>query len=142
MTDDTIKNVLHAAQSDRLVARYVELRDTRDEIKARIESELEPYETAMGAIAIELDRRMIEDGSTAIKTTAGTASRVITQTVACADWVAFDRWVVANNRPDVFSRKLNTGPFKEMLEAGASLPPGVRMEQAARVQVRRATRKS
>lgn len=131
-------NPLAEAKAEALVERYVEIRDKRDALKQEHDDAIRPYEEAIARIAIELERRMLEQEVTAIKTAAGSVSRVITQTIMCEDWTAFDKWVIENNRPDVFPRKLNSGPFKDMLELGQPLPPGVRMEQAARVQVRRA----
>lgn len=127
--------------SDALIERYVGLRDMRDAAKAEHDAQLAPYEGAIQMLAAELERRMLEQNVDSVKTKYGTASRVVTSTAMCEDWAAFEKWAVKNNRLDGFTRKLVTGPFKEMLEETGELPPGVRIQQQARMQVRRAARK-
>lgn len=127
--------------NEQLIEVYVQLRDEADAIKARHQEELKTHNELMAKISGELDTRMAQTQSKSIGTAAGTASRIITSTPVCNDWTAFEDWFWANRRLDIFPRKLNVEPFKEMSEAGVPLPPGVRIEQSARVQIRRKTGK-
>jgi hypothetical protein len=127
--------------NDELVDLYVRLRDEADVIKGRHQEELRTHNELMNKISGELDSRMAKTGSKSIGTDSGTASRIITQTAVCNDWGAFEAWFWAERRLDLFPRKLNIAPFTQMLDEGQPLPPGVRLEQSARVQVRRKTKK-
>jgi hypothetical protein len=134
-------NPLENADGNALVARIVALRDMLDTMKANYDAAVSPVNSAMTQINEELARRLHVADAKSMKFDAGTATRVDTQAAFCHDWEAFNKWVLENQRLDVFPRKLNMTPFKEMLEADEPLPPGVQITTSAAVRVRRSTSK-
>lgn len=127
--------------NDMLVSAFVELRDRKDAIKAECDTRTEELTAQMDMVTKELMSRLLESGSTAFKTSAGTATVVEKSQAQCHDWAALEEWVIANNRLDMFARRLNVSTVKEYIDTAADTPPGVRIETTASVQVRRATRK-
>lgn len=123
--------------TDKLIEAYIALRDDKERIQAAHKQELKQHNDMMEKIAGELDSRLVRDGAKTFSVDAGSATRVITTNAVCNDWHAFEQWVIENRRFDVFPKKLNYTPFKEMAENDQPLPPGVRLEHSARVQVRR-----
>ena len=128
---------LQTADGNALVARTITLRDRLDEISAEFDTRKAPIAEAMQKINEELAARLHEAGAKSLKFDAGTATRFDTQTATCHDWEAFNKWVLENQRLDMFPRKLNTTPVKEMLENEEPLPPGVQMMTQASVRIRR-----
>lgn len=128
-----------APTTEQLIDAYVQLRDSADAIKARHKIELQEHNDLMDKITKELDTRLAVADAKTISADSGSVTRVITTNAVCNDWSAFGSWVTAMGRWDVFPKKLNYTPFKEMVENDEALPPGVRLERSARVQVRRKT---
>lgn len=126
-----------AVPTDRLIEAYVELRDDKEKIQQRHKEELRAHNDMMEKIAGELDTRLVRDGAKTFSTDHGSATRVITTNAVCNDWEPFYDWVKQTNNFGVFPKKLNYAPFKEMAANEEPLPPGVRLESSARVQVRR-----
>ena len=123
--------------NEQLVEMYVKLRDAKEAIQQQHKDELKDTNDAMDQIAKILDKRLSESGTKTFSTEHGSATRVITTNAVCNDWDAFHKWVAEHGRQDMYYRKLNYTPFKEMLADEQPLPPGIRMESTSRLNVRR-----
>lgn len=135
--DGTAATGAASVPTDKLVEAYVQLRDDKDRIQARHKEELAVHNQMIDKIAGELDSRLVREGTKTFSTEHGAATRIITTNAVCNDWEAFEEWVIATRNFSVFPKKLNYAPFKEMVANEQPLPPGVRLERSARLQVRR-----
>jgi Txe/YoeB family toxin of Txe-Axe toxin-antitoxin module len=140
MGDPAADEVTNAILADEmLVGVFLKIR----EAKARVVKEFEEmvkakYEDPLKQISTELKRRLLERGSTGIKTESGTVYQVEDMKATCADWGLFHTWIVENNALDMMERRIKSTAIKEYMENNAgTLPPGVNVFRETEIRVRR-----
>lgn len=127
-----------APKIDQLVAKYVELRDLKAAMKKEYENKVEPVQAALDRIEAHLLKTMADQGSNAIKTSAGTAFIAEKTSATMADWDMFIAYVREHELWNLLNHAANKTGVQEFIAANDNLPPGVtwRVEQA--VNIRRA----
>jgi len=122
---------------DTVIEKFVELRDKRTELKREFETADFKLKQAQEKIEGFLLQKLNADKVESFKTAAGTAYISNETRVSCADWPSFYQWVIANQRPDVFEKRLTNKVIIEYEEETGALPPYVNKMVERVVRVRR-----
>lgn len=125
---------------DQIVAKYIELRDLKAQMKVEYEAKVAPVQSAMDKaeayILAELDRT----GTEAFKTSAGTAYTSTRTSASLADWDLFKDFLAAQEDPFMYlDRRVNKNAVEEYTKDHKDLPPGVNWRAERVVGVRRPT---
>jgi predicted transcriptional regulator len=125
-----------------LVAAFVKHRDHLEAAEKQFKQQIQPYKDAMGTIANELLRRLIERGAQNTKTDAGTAyiaEHMTTKIVNRQEFLQFVRDTWDEGGDDLLQAQVNKTALRALLEnAPSSPPPGVDVSFYRQVQVTKA----
>lgn len=135
-----LEQKLHTATSDVIVAAYMKLREQKEVLDNEYRLRESDLKARMDVMERVLGVRMTNDGSKAIGTAHGTVFSQIKRHCQCGDWSAFNEWVVKENRPDLFQRRLNNSALLEIAKDTGELPPGVQVVSMMEVVVRKPTK--
>jgi hypothetical protein len=131
---------------DKVVAKYVELRDAKKEVEDRHKSELLPYVQAMEQIETFLRRKLDEQGVESSRTNSGTFFKKLNESVTVANRDALYEWAKTHDQLDLLdirAAKKNILAYKAATVTEENkqglLPPGVDYRAEIEVQVRRAS---
>lgn len=125
---------------DDLVAKYVELRDLKSEMKKGLDAKLKPINKAMEQIEAALLKTSIATGIDSFKTGSGTAY-VATQTSASiADWDTYQAFL--NELPEeerwyYLDKRANKTAIEQYKNDNEDLPPGINWSERRVINVRR-----
>lgn len=122
---------------DQLVEGYRALRDRKAEIEARHKAELKPINDVMSQIESRLLTMFTEAGLSSVKTAHGTAYTSTSIKYTVEDPAALREFVETNNMPELLETRISKSAVDQYLEAGGSLPPGVKVSQHLSVNVRK-----
>lgn len=120
-----------------LTAKYIELRDLKAQMKAQADAAAAPVQEALEIIESALLKQMQETGTTALKTTAGTAFISERTSATVADWDAFLGFVRKNDLWNLLNHAANKTGVQEFAAQNNDLPPGVNWRVEKTVNVRR-----
>ena len=122
---------------DEVIAKFTELREKRAALKRDYEAQDFILKQGQEKIEIYLMKYLESQNTESIKTKEGTAYFSTETKVSCADWPSFYQWVVNNQRPDMFEKRLATKTVVEYEEESGSLPPYTNKMVEKVVRVRR-----
>lgn len=125
------------AKLDEIVAKYIELRDTKQRLKSEYEAKVAKYDEALEKIEATLLRHMNELGVESVRTAAGTMyiSRRTSATVA--DWEAFFDWVRRNEEWSMLEHRASKAAVQSYRDEHNDLPPGINWREERVVNIRR-----
>ncbi len=122
-----------------LVQWYIDLRTQKSEVKKSIEPTIALIDDQMDAIEKELNKRLLANDLTSMRTTNGTVVRVEKTKFSVADAYTLKEWLKQN--PDVginlVSVSANTAELTEYLAEGNTLPEGMAFEKIFDISIRR-----
>lgn len=108
---------------DKLIDRYVQLRDRKRIIEARHKEELAPFNKLMAEVeGIMLDY-MQRAGTTSVATPGGTAYQSIKRNASIKDGAAFRKFVVETSSYNLVDWRANANAVFDYLEEHAGVPP-------------------
>jgi hypothetical protein len=123
---------------DKLVEKYIQLRESKAKIEAENSARLAPYEEALNLIENALLETFIELGVTSVKTEFGTAYTSVRTTASLADWDVFREFCSQQDDPYAFvERRISKAAVEEYRNAHSDLPPGVNWSETRKVNFRR-----
>lgn len=126
---------------DKVVAKYVKLRDE----KAAIEAEAKERSAALKEKMIILDAYIREEaekqGVTSFKTKHGTAYVTTTDFATVADWDAVLNFVKENEAYDLLERRVSKSAVRGYLEETKEVPAGINYGTKLSVGIRRPSKK-
>ena len=103
-----------AISIERLTTAYIKIRDARTELAAKFKAE-------DGALQEQLDqvkRALLEycdtNGLESARTSAGTFYRTIKTRYWTSDWESVYKFVLDNNMPELFEKRLNQSVIKSL----------------------------
>ena len=108
-----------------LIAHYVKLRNKIAAETEAFSERMKPYNTAMEAIANELQATLLARGADSTKTESGTAYLSTTYRCTVKDPVAFKAYVVETGDIDMFTNAVSKEAVEAFMEKNGRLPPGV-----------------
>lgn len=123
---------------DKLIDRYVKLRDHKRELQAKHKAELAPVNQLMDEVEGVLLTYMQQSGVKSVATPGGTAyqSRQLSATIK--DGTAFRSYVVTNQAFDLVDWRANANAvFDFVNEHAGTPPPGVQPSSRVTINVRR-----
>ena len=123
---------------EKLIDRYVALRDRKREVEKRHKEELKPFRTVMDEIEAMLMQYMQKSGIDHVATPGGTAYQVTKPSATIRDGSAFRQWVVKNERYDIVDWRANArAVFEYIRENEGKVPPGINASTYTTVNFRR-----
>ncbi len=128
-----------AATADQVIARYVEIRDKRSEIKKAYDTEDKVLKAALEKLEVWLLAKFEEVGSDQFKSVHGVAFRQIDTQVSCNDWTNFWPKMAELGRYDFMQKRLSAKAVQDYLaEEGHEDLPGITTFNEYKVGIRRA----
>lgn len=121
-----------------LVVAYINLRDAKKQQEAewkeadrRLQDEMDQLRAGLLDICNKI-------GADSIKTKHGLVMRKLNERYTCADWEGFYNFVLENEIPQLFERRIHQGNMREYLKEseGDGLPPGVSVMREYEIAVR------
>lgn len=110
---------------ERAVEKFIFLRDKKKEITDRHKEELKPLNEAMIALEAAVQKALIAQGASNVKTPHGTAYLSTTVRPQITDWKELRPFILENDLIDMMVQKLAPAAVEEFLESQGQLPPGV-----------------
>jgi hypothetical protein len=120
-----------------LVERYIALREKKAQIKAEYEAKVEHIDSLQSKVEGVLLRFFEEQGSSSIRTPAGTAYKATRVSATIADWDSFLEHVKANQAYEMLERRCSKVAVEQYKAANDELPPGVNWREDVVVNFRR-----
>jgi hypothetical protein len=115
---------------------YRRIEAKQDELKAKYEQENGKYEKAMKQVEVVMLQLLQGQGVTQMKIDGiGLVKQVDKRRYGCADWGLFYPWVVANDRPDLFQKRLLDSAMDLYLQDTGGLPPACKVETTRTITV-------
>lgn len=118
---------------DAIVAKYIA---TRDEIQAK-QAEIKALEERLDTIEAWFSHSMLESKTTSNKYTTGTVTRRVSTRYIAQDMTAFLDHVRATGHIELLEQRVSQATIKDMLERGATAPPGVFAQQKESIVITR-----
>lgn len=138
MSDIDTPTAPPALDIEAVIGKYVELRDLKAQMKAEFDEKVAPVQTALDTVERVLLAHMQANGSTGVKTKAGTAYVKETTSVTVADWDSFFEFVRSNNAWVMLNKAANKTAVQEYAADRGDLPPGLNFRVEQTVGIRRA----
>jgi hypothetical protein len=123
---------------EKLIGKYVKLRDIIKQKNDEHSAAMKPYGDAMAGVENILLSVLDANSLTNMKTAAGTASILDKWSAVVDDPVTFRTFCIEQNQLDLADVRANVTAVKDYNEANGALPPGVRLTSFRKVGVRRA----
>jgi len=123
---------------EKLISKYVKLRDI---VKAKNDAHsaaMKPYSEAMAGVENILMSVLDANSLSNMKTAAGTASILDKWSAVVDDPLAFRTFCIEHDQLDLADVRANVTAVRDFNEANGALPPGVRLSSFRKVGVRRA----
>jgi hypothetical protein len=123
---------------DKIVERYVALRDRKAEMKKAYEASVEDLDKGLEKIENYLLKTLQDMGTEAFKTAHGTAYITTKTSASIRDWDEFKTFLSAQEDPFYFlDRRANKTAVEEYSKAHQDLPAGINWTAIKAVNVRR-----
>jgi len=120
---------------DALVA-YRKIETAQEKLKAEYDVKNGKYEKARRQLEVIMLQLLQDQGVTHMKVPGlGLAKQVDKRRFGCADWSLFYPWVTANDRPDLFQKRLLDSAMEQYLEDTGGLPPACKVETTRTITV-------
>lgn len=124
-------------QLDKVVERYVALRDRKAELKAAYEASVADITTAMDRLENAILESLNGQGVESVRTSFGTAMKIRSVSVTTADKTAFMDFVRQNEAWPLLEVRPAKAAIEEYRASNDDLPPGINYKEAVTVGVRR-----
>jgi hypothetical protein len=122
---------------DKVIGKYIELRDELKVIGERHAAELKPVQEQMDKLESWLLASLIQSGVDSFKTSVGTAYKSVTMSTKMDDREAF--LAVATEHPYLTDIRVSKSGVQEYMENnGGAVPAGVKIDNHTKVNIRRA----
>ena len=125
-------------QLDKIVERYVLLRDKKAQMKAEFDASVADINAAMDRLENAILQTLTAQGVESVRTDFGTAFKSKSTSATIADWDAFLAFVQENERYDMIEKRCAKTAVEQYRAANDDLPPGVNWKEAVSINVRRA----
>lgn len=123
---------------DKIVERYVQLRDRKAEMKAAYEASVADITSAMNRLEGAILQTLNEQGVESVRTEAGTAMKIRSTSATVADWDSLLGFVRQNERWDMLEKRVSKTAVEQYRAANEDLPPGINYKEAITIGIRRA----
>jgi hypothetical protein len=122
----------------KLVRVYIKIRTAREALMAEYDEKLESLDADMTKIKKSLLGYCKERNVESVRTTEGLFYRTVKQRYTTNDWESMGKFVMENNIPEIYEKRLNQGNMKTFLEQNPDkLPPGLNVDSEYQITIRR-----
>lgn len=122
---------------DQVIAAYIKLRDTAEEIKERHKQELAKVNDQMHKLEGWLHKSLQAQGLTNFKGAAGTAFLQTVSSATVADRETFFNYVRENQAWELLESRCAKTVVDDYLESHGEAPPGIKHERTEVIRIRR-----
>ena len=126
-----------AFKVDAVIEKYLELRDKKDTINARVEAEVAAIDAQMKILNGWLHQQMHLIGTDSFKTDRGTAFLKTSDFCSVADFNVVIQHVIEHSAWHMLTKGVNKTAVQEFIKEHGNPPPGVNYGTKEEVQVRR-----
>ena len=134
MSDDTAS----ALSVDKLTKVYLKIRQKRQELATEYKTQDEKLTKQMDLVKRELLSYCKEHNVESVKTTEGTFYRQVKRRYWTSDWESMYKFVLDNQVPEFFDKRLNQKNVGQFLEENPDLlPPGLNVDSEYTLSVRK-----
>lgn len=102
--------------NNKLVEKFVALRDKVAEIKKRHKEELAKYNVVMATLEGWLKQELLTSGSESIRTSAGTFYKTTQTSVTCNEWSKTLEWIKDNDAWELLEARVSKTAALEILK--------------------------
>lgn len=136
MTTETVGD--NALTPDVLTKTYIKIRDKRAELKAEFEQQDKALEEQINTIKSELLDYCKSQNIDSVRTAHGTFYRTMKTRYWTNDWDSMNRFILENEVPQFYEKRLNQTVVKQFLEENPDvLPPGLNADSEYVITVRK-----
>lgn len=122
-----------------LVAKYIELRDKKAQLKAEYDEKAAKLDATLGKIEGTLLKTFETIGMDSVKTEFGTAYTSVQTSASVADADVFRKFVKENDAWELFQNRVSKTAVEQYKAAHDDIPPGINWREERVVNVRRAS---
>jgi hypothetical protein len=124
-------------KTSEMIAKYITLRDKKSELEAAHKESVKRINEVMKKIESMIMAQFNETGEESAKTAAGTAYKTTQTSAKVADRDAFLDFVRASEAWGFIENRVNKTAVEEYLAEHEELPPGVDVNRAYTINIRR-----
>jgi len=125
-------------QVDKLTRTYIKIRDKRAELAAKFKSDDDDLRDQLELVKGALLDYCKDHGVDSVRTSEGLVYRTQKTRYWTSDWSSMHKFILENNLPEFFEKRLNQGAVKEFLEENPdSVPPGLNTDSEYVIAVRK-----
>lgn len=122
---------------EELVAKYIELRDTKAKIESETKAKVAKIVDVMDKIEAVILAEFQASGVESVRTANGTAYKQTRSSATVADWDAALGYIQANNLWHMLERRVSKQAVEQFKEAHGELPPGLNWREEVVINIRR-----
>lgn len=122
---------------DDVVATYLKLRATKDQIEAESKAKVDALKVKMLKLEAWIKEQADIQGVTSFKTKHGTAFLTTTDFANVADWDAIKNFIIENEAYDMLEKRVSKLAVRGYIEQHKVVPPGVNYGTKLEVNVRK-----
>lgn len=125
-------------QVDKLTRTYIKIRDARAKLAAEFKMQDELMVGQLDLVKEALLDYCKTHGVDSVRTSEGLVYRTQKTRYWTSDWSSMHKFILENNLPEFFEKRLNQGAVKEYLEENPeSVPPGLNTDSEYVIAVRK-----
>lgn len=124
-------------QLDEIIAKYIQLRDKKAQMKAEYEASVAPIQQALDKAEAAMLAIMQQQGVESFRTEAGTVYQSKRTSATVADWDSAFGFIQAEGLWNMLEKRVNKTAVDEYVAQHQDLPPGINYRSEITVGVRR-----
>jgi len=123
---------------DRLTKAYLKIRDKRSELRKAYDAEDSELKGQLELIQSALLDYCKDQNVDSVRTPFGLFYRTTSTRYWTSDWEAMNRFILENELPEFYEKRLNQGVVREFLEENPeTVPPGLNTTSEYSIRVRK-----
>lgn len=127
-----------AVSVEKLTRVYIKIRDKRAELSANFKAEDDKLKEQQGKIKRALLDHCKEHNVESVRTSEGLFYRGVKKRYWTGDWDAMNKFILENEVPEFFEKRLNQTVVKQFLEENPDVvPPGLNVISEYTISVRK-----
>jgi hypothetical protein len=123
---------------ERLIGTYLKIKAKRDDLSEEFKSKDKPLEEAQEKIKAALMKHCKDTGAERGGTKSGHFFKVMRKKYWTNDWENFGKFVVENNLPEFFEKRLNQGNVEQFITENPDVAvPGLNVESSYSITIQK-----
>jgi hypothetical protein len=122
---------------DKVIAKYMRLRERKAAIEAEVKEQLEAVKADMLKLEAWLKQKLDEDGLTSFKTDHGTAFLTTTDFANVEDWDATLKFIIEHEAYDMLQRRVSKDAVRAYIDDTKEVPAGIKYGTKLDINIRK-----